>query len=180
MRSILVFSFALVISASSYSQTNAYSLQVTGNNAQQYPLANYQGQKIMFVILPTTQTSNDSAFIARVDSIALAYPGALKTFAVPSYEDGYYADSSSTLMQWYQSSLDTSIVISQPLYTHIASGAQQDSLFSWLTHSAQNTMFDYEISGTGTMFFLNAQGGIFGIIGSEGEFSNKALNRMLP
>jgi hypothetical protein len=157
-----------------------YGLSVTKADSTQYALSGYQGQPLVFVVLPATQTASDTAFLARVDSVALAHAGQAKFVAVPSYEDGYAADSLNTLANWYAAALDSSILLSKPLYTHRASGAQQDSVFAWLTYSAQNGHFDYEVTGAGTMFFVDGQGNLYGLFGPEAKWSNKAINKVLP
>jgi len=76
--------------------------------------------------------------------------------------------------------LDTSISITTPLFTHASSGPQQHNLFNWLTHSEKNIHYDYEITGPGTIFFINEQGELYGIFGPEVKFSNRVINRVLP
>jgi glutathione peroxidase-family protein len=173
---ILLTGFSLAC----FSQTSVYGITITGVNNQQYPVGNLQGKILMIVLLPSTQTSADRAFLKRVDSISLAHTGSLQTIAVPSFEDGYAADSANTLLSWYQAALDTSIIVSQPLYTHKSSGIQQDSLFRWLTDVTQNTHFDDEVEGAGSMFFVDPSGTLYGELGVGAEFSDKAINKVLP
>jgi hypothetical protein len=139
----------------------------------------YQGKGIWITILPASQSAQDSAYLSRIDSIGSSKKEKFTTIVVPSYEEGYFEDSSHTLMQWYRHSLDSSIIITQPLYTHKSSGLQQNSLFDWLTHTEKNRHFDFEINGAGSMFFINEQGVLYGVFGAEAKWSNKLLNHVM-
>ena len=173
---VLVSSFFI---SSSYCQQSFYGLTVTTINGKQHTMKEYQGKKIWIVILPATQSASDKAYLSRIDSVGMVHKEQFTTIVVPSFEDGYSTDASNTLAQWYQASLDTNIIISQPLYTHSSSASQQNSLFNWLTHSQQNTHFDFEINGPGAMFFINEQGVLYSVFGSEAKWSNKVLNHAM-
>ena len=162
-----------------FGQVSCYGYAVTNAGNQQYTLGNYQGEKIMLVLLPSTQTASDSAFVARIDSVALANAGSLKIIAVPSYEDGYASDSIGTVQQWYMGLLDSSVLMSQALYTHKTSGSQQDSVFQWLTNASMNMHFDDDVPGAGSMYFIDEHGNLYGVFGPEAMFSDKALNKVL-
>lgn len=172
--SILLFVF---ITNGSYAQLD-FNIHTMGGS--DYELSSAAGKKIIITILPATQTSEDSLYLHRLDSISIAEQDKVKVVAVPSFEDGYIEDSLNTLLNWYQSTLNSSITISQPLYTHAASISQQDELFNWLTHSMLNTHFEVEVTGAGMMFFIDEQGNLTGVFGPEARFSDGVLNKMLP
>jgi hypothetical protein len=159
--------------------TNAYTNTITDISGKQHSLQDFQAKKIWLVILPSAQNPDDTAFLARIDSIGKTFHEQIKTIAVPSYEDGYYNDTANTLISWYQESLDTSIIISKPLYTHLTSDSQQDSTFRWLTHSNLNSHFDTDVSGPGTMFFIDTEGNLIGVFGRVTMWNNQILNLML-
>jgi glutathione peroxidase-family protein len=162
-----------------FSQSSLYQLSVTGVNHQSYPLSSFQGRKIWVVVLPATRTAADSAYLSRVDSVTLANHAGLSTIVVPSYEDGFAGDSTG-LLAWYQSALNSSIVISQPLYTHKTSAGQQDPLFQWLTKVEGNTHFDADVEGACESFFIDGSGVLYSVFSPDARFSNKALNYVLP
>jgi glutathione peroxidase-family protein len=181
MKQFLIFILSSCLTTTSvFAQSSIYNLTVTRADALLYPLSNANGQTLMIVLLPAMQTASDSAFLRRIDSIAEAHAGSLQTIAVPSYEDGYTDDPAHTLLNWYKASLDSNIIISQPLYTHKSSGTQQDSLFRWLTDVTQNSHFDDEIEGACGFFFVNAEGTLYGEFEPGAKFSNKALGKVLP
>jgi hypothetical protein len=178
MKLVIGFVLCLLVTKS-YCQQSLYGLSITAYNSNQHNMQEFKGKKIWIIILPATQTTGDSAFLNRIDSIGLAQKGLMTTIVVPSYEDGYPTGTSGSLTQWYHAALDTSIIISQPLYTHASSGASQSGLFSWLTHSAQNAHFDFEVNGPGTMFFIDEQGTLYSVFGTESKWSNRIINHAL-
>lgn len=181
MNKTLLLSTLMYLSTMACSgQTALYNYSITTPGGQTFPAVAYQGEKILFVVMTSTQTATDTAFIARLDSIAIARKGRLKIIAVPSFEDGYVADSAKTLLNWYSNSLDTSIILSRPLYTHKSSGAQQDSIFQFLTHATMNVHFDDDIAGGGSMYFIDEEGNLYNVFDPAAMFSNKALRMALP
>ncbi len=176
MKAIMALIVATGLCSACFSQVSVlYGTNISGTNSKSYSISSYKGQKIMIVVLPSTHTATDSAFLKRIDSVSVAHKGQLKTIAVPSLDDGYVTDTANTLLKFYQASIDSSIIVSQPVHTHRAS-VLQNGLFSWLTHSSQNVHFDYDVSGPGMMFFINEQGGLYGVFGPEAMFSDKVLN----
>src|SRR6516162_9061336 len=93
---------------SAHAQTSIYNYSVTTTSGQVYSLGYWQGKKIMIVVMTSTQSSTDTAILARINSIALAHAGTLRVIVVPSYEDGYTNNQQNTLLSWYASSLDSS------------------------------------------------------------------------
>lgn len=110
-------------------QSSIQHLSVTGADGKQYSLRTYAGKILWFVLVPTSTSSSDSAFLARVDSISLAHKGSVQTVAVPSSDDGATDNGKTALIAWYKALLDPSIIIAKPIFTHKTSGSKQDMLF---------------------------------------------------
>jgi len=170
----LLFLFIILTSL-----TGVFDLSITGLNGSTHTLGEYQGKKIAIIILPPTANSKDSTLLLKVDSIALANISRLKIIAVPSFDDGYTENNQKMLTNFYQSMIDSSILVSQPLYTHKTSGTQQDALFNWLTHVDRNTHFDNDVKGAGNLFLINEQGKLIGVFEPGALRNNKFLNRLL-
>jgi len=118
--------------------------------------------------------------LQRLDSIHNANQTQLKIIAVASYEDGFTDDTIAVdLLPWYQSLLDTEIVLTQGMHTHKSSGTEQHALFVWLTNAGQNGHFEEEAGSPGQMYFINELGELYGVFGPGTKWSNKVLNRML-
>jgi len=169
-----------IIFLSSFAFTDSlYNYSFTGIDGTTHSFNEYQGKKILIVVLPSSQTAEDSTYLTRIDSIAQANTSQLITIAVPSYEDGYTGDTLTELPQWYLSILSSSVILTQGMYTHKASDTLQNPLFSWLTTTTLNNHFDEEVGGPGEMYFINEQGELNGVFGPEAKWSNKIVNRML-
>ena len=154
-----------------------YSNNVVSVTGTQYNFQNFKGEKICLIILPVTQGFNDSLLLIKIDSIALASKSKIQWIVIPSNEDGYDNGNNNTLIQWHQSLLDASIIISKPLFTHKSSGTvQQDKLFYWLTHSTMNAHFDSEVSGPGSIFLIDTKGALIGVFGPATIWNNQFLN----
>jgi glutathione peroxidase-family protein len=179
MRFVLPGVISLLVSLSGFTQSSLYTISLLSADGQSHAIGEWQGHKIWVVVLPATQTSPDSAFLSRVDSITRANQSKLTTICVPSYEDGYAADSSE-LLNWYRASLDSLVLISMPFYTHKISAGHQAPLFQWLTNVSQNTHFDDDISGACQSFFIDESGTLYAVFDPDARFSNKAINRVLP
>ncbi|HWB27599.1 MAG TPA: hypothetical protein VG738_19115 [Chitinophagaceae bacterium] len=156
-----------------------YDYSITTIESQTHSLGEYQGKKILIMVLPASQTADDSAYLQKMDSVALANSSGMAVIGIPSYEDGYNDSLLTTLQPFYRSLLDTSIIISQGMYTHQSSDSLQNPLFNWLTHVSGNTHFEQEVGGAGEMYFINEQGELYGVFGPEVRMSTKILNRML-
>jgi hypothetical protein len=179
MKLFLTSIILLAASAGLRAQGGIYGITFSDMGGIQHTVGDYQGQKIWLVVLPATQTGVDSAFLQRVDSVALANAGQVKTVCVPSYEDGYSDSLQAALQPFYVGLLGTSVTITQGMYTHQASGGQQHPLFAWLTHVSGNTHFEEEVGGAGEMYFVDTQGSLYGVYGPEAMYSNKVLNNAL-
>jgi len=156
-----------------------YDYSITTIEGATHTLQEYQGKKILLTILPITQTADDSAYLHRIDSLALADSGSLVIIGVPSYEDGYADSLLTTLQPFYRGLLDTSVLITTGMYTHQSSDILQNPLFNWLTHVNGNTHFEEEVEGACQMYFINPQGDLYGVIGPHGRFSNTILNDLM-
>ena len=174
---IIFYSMLMVIQPAK--AQSCYDQTVQTRDGKTIPLSAYKGQKILIGILPGSQSQNNGAILTRIDSIAKALDGKVVMIAIPSYEVSNGTDSIDVLLKWYKSVFTSNIIQSIPVYTNKSSTARQDNLFNWLTHSSKNTHFDYEITGGGTMFLINENGELTGIIAPEAMFSNKALRMML-
>lgn len=158
---------------------SVYSFSVPTIEGQSSSMQEFQGKKVFITILPITQSQDDTIFLQKIDSFAVANAGQYIFIAVLSYEDGYNDSLLSKLKTFYRSFLDTTIRISQGLYTHQLSGSMQNPLFNWLTHVNGNTHFEKEVTGPGQMYFINEQGELYAVIGSESKFSNEIFNKIV-
>lgn len=138
------------------------------------PLSVFAGTRVMVVILPVTQTADDSAYVIKLDSICDMYAGRLKVLGVLSYEDGYSDSAGATIKSWYAAIKSSNLIITTGIYTHKSSTGQHD-FFGWLTHADQNVHFDDEVSGVGEKFFIDERGALFSVYGPEVGLSTRLV-----
>ncbi len=173
----LLFAFLLTLSPQP-ADTGFYTFSITTLEGQTHTLQEYQGRKILMVVLPVSQSAEDSAFLKRIDSVASVHSTTLTVIGIPSYEDGYEDSAATALQTFYRSVLDTSVIITQGMYTHQSSDSMQHPLFNWLTHATGNTYFEQEVEGVCEMYYINENGTLSGVIGPEAKFSNTVINKM--
>ena len=160
-----------------YGQTSnsIYSDSLVGQGNKVHHFQKFKGKKILLMVLPSVQNDSSTAMLKTINSIALNYKGRVQIIGVPSYELGYKEDSINNLMKWYQLLLDSSIIITKPVYTNRSSREQQNVPFYWLTHSSQNKHFYNEI-GSGMLFLIDEEGNMKGTLGIWNE---QMLNMIL-
>ena len=143
---------------------NLYNYSITTADGNDVSLDQYQGKKVLIVVLPVTKTSQDSVLLIAMDSIVKF--GTAAVIGVPSYEDGFQDDSSESLTTWYRSLAGDSVVITQGMNTRKGSPYQSD-LFAWLTSKDLNGHFDQDVMGAGTKYLINETGDLYGVASPE-------------
>ena len=100
---------------------------------------------------------------------------AVKVIAVPTEDFG--AISNLSVLKSLQKSL--TLVISKPLKVKKGGLQTQNSLFSWLTNTSQNTHFDYDVESEGQLFIVSEKGTLFTVLPKEASFdlANSIINQ---
>ncbi len=142
-------------------------------------LSVYSDKKVMIVTLPLQQTANTDSMLYSLDTLAAARANELKVVAVPSIEDGFTVGQKNELLQWYRSKLDTSIIITDGLYTHKSSGIQQHPLFVWLTHDAENGVFDVDANSPGFKYICNNSGKLYAVLNTHTKMHGSLVQKVL-
>lgn len=177
MKSLILL--AICISSSmTMSVDGFYSFSVTTLDGQTVSMSTLQGKKAMLVVLPVTSTTSDSLYLSTLDSLSRAYESQVTMIGFPSFEDGYSADSLSSLTIWYRSIIGNQFVISRGIYTRKAS-AGQDSIFAWLTHASSNGHFDQDVDGPGQTYFINENGQLYTMIAPGIPLTNRIMQKLL-
>ena len=155
-----------------------YSIQITTINGADKSLSVFQGKKILVVVLPTSQRSQDSAFLKTIDSIAHNYSSSLSVIGVPSFEFGYNAENARTLRHFYNGLLGQRVTITEGMYVRKTSPMQHE-LFRWLTRKEKNVHFDEDVEGIGEKFFINEGGDLYAIVGPNAILTQRLLQKLL-
>jgi glutathione peroxidase-family protein len=155
-----------------------FDLSVTTTDGNDLPLSQYQGRKMMVLVLPVTQTGADSALLQLLDTLSIRYADSITMVGVPSYEDGFADDSLESLLPWWRSLLGEQFLITGGMSTRKLS-AYQTPLFSYLTHADQNSYFDGDVAGAGEKFFIDQDGDLCGISTPDAAFDEDIFKAML-
>lgn len=139
----------------------------------------FLGKKLMIITLPVVRNAAADSILYSLDTLAAAHQSNLVIIAVPSFEDGYTASQNSTLQQWYRSKLGNYIVVTRGLYCRKTSGSQQHDLFKWLTNKNKNEKFDIDVESPGYKFFINGNGGLYGVFRTNVRIGSLAVNKAL-
>jgi glutathione peroxidase len=150
--------FSILIISSGFLATSIYDFTVTTMDDEDINLKTYSGKEVLFVVLPTTHTKSDTSFLFTLDSIYQNFADSLQIIGVPSYEDGYVDEDMDSLKTWYQSLLDSNIVISVAMHTRKSQGEIQHPLFAWLTNQTKNGHFNIDAQGARQVFFISKTG----------------------
>ena len=114
-----------------------------------------------------------------IDSIRAAHRDSVRVIGTVSNEDGYNAENKTALLVWYRSRLDTSILITDGIYTHKTSGTQQHPLFTWLTSSEGNEVFDIDAASPGFKYFINGRGELYAVLHPHTRLSSPLVHRLI-
>jgi glutathione peroxidase-family protein len=174
---IFIMLFFLLLTTSLQAQS-VYDLNCKTSDSITQLIKGFPGKKILIVVLPTTQTSKDNSMLKQLDSISRVHTSDLKIIGVPSVEDGADKDHYASLKHFYRSILNDNIIITTYVNTRKTS-TNQDKMFAWLSHAAQNNHFDSDVKSVWTMFILNEKGELKGVLGTSANFPLRILNRLL-
>src|SRR5689334_4033296 len=133
---------------------SVYTISITTIEGDNRSISSYEGKKILVITLPIVQNSSSDSLLYSLDSIRAVYSNSLVIIASPSYEDGYIPGNKNTLKTWYRSILDSSIIITDGLYSRKTSGNLQHPLFKWLTDKDKNGHFDNDVTGCQNKFVI--------------------------
>src|SRR5215831_15923983 len=85
-----------------FSNKDVYKIHFTTIDGEDTSLKEFIGKKIMIVILPTTQTSDDSVFLRSVVKASENYGNKISVVGMPSFDDGYTEADSNKVAYYYR------------------------------------------------------------------------------
>jgi glutathione peroxidase len=160
------------------SVTSLYSIHITSINGQDKSMSDFAGKKLLIIVLPVTTTPADSQYLERVGQVSRTYADSVNVIGVPAYEYGFTTASQSAISQRYTSLIGSQVFITSGMYVKLSS-AKQHPLFSWLTHSTQNGVFDEEVKGVGQKYFIDSYGQLFGVLSAAFTLRDSLMARLL-
>lgn len=146
-------------------------------NGEVRQLNEFEGKKIIVILLPVEQTEDNLRSLNRLDSLSNRYSSQYTIVGIPSIEDGFTDIPAESLKTWYKSILKDHIILTAGMYTKKNSPLQHP-LFRWLTNKSENMHFDEDVAGPGTKFFITEQGELNGVYSPDAELNEQLLDRM--
>jgi len=156
-----------------------YDLSVVSLDGAPVPLSQFQGKKLLIVVLPVSRQANDISLLKAMDSISRKYSVQISVIGIPSGENGYVADSLASLKQFYGSLMGSQILLTQGMYTNKSSGSRQSALFAWLTDKNKNTHFDQDVKGPGHKFFIDQKGQLLAVFPPDIPLSDRTMQHLI-
>lgn len=156
-----------------------YDLSVVSMDGTTVPLSQFQGKKLLIIVLPVTRQASDIRLFQAVDSISWKYNTQISVIGIPSSENGYVADSLVSLKQFYSSLMGSQVLLAQGMYTNRNSGTRQNGLFAWLTDKSKNTHFDQEVKGPGHKFFIDQKGQLVAVFPPDIGLSDRMMQHLI-
>ena len=156
-----------------FSLDNIYDLDIqlvaSGQPVSMYSFAN---KKILIATI--SSDSPDTVLLRFLDSLQTA-DTSLKVMAVPviagndAVNDRFIAD--------LQNSMALDFIITKSARARKNEGANQHSLFRWLTNVTRNGHFDTDVGGPGQLFIISRSGILYSVL--ENNVPRQILNRVL-
>ena len=75
-----------------------YSLHFTTLEGNNKSMQDFQGKKLLVLVLPVTNSSADSTFLHKVDTFSRRYADSVTFVGVPAQEFGYQAANAGALL----------------------------------------------------------------------------------
>lgn len=162
-----------------YIVTGFYDIPLNDISGTPVSLSSFQGKKLMIIVLPSASNNTNDELLDAVDDLSKQFADSISFIGVPSYEYGYSSERHDSLHTWYRAHIDSQVVITQGMYTNIASDSLQHPLFKWLTNDDQNSHFKEYVTGPNTKYFISEEGKLLGIAGPERSLNGSLINRVL-
>jgi len=175
LKAILAITIFSGISFSS----SLYNIQITTMDGLNKPMSDFQGKKLLVIVLPVNRTAADSLYLSAVDLLSKRYKDSVNIIGVPAYEYGYQDANLISLNLYYRSILGLQVTLAKGMYVMKSSGSRQHPLFSWLTHAGQNNQFDQEVKGVGQKYFINGNGDLYAVLSSVVTIRDALMREML-
>lgn len=175
LKSILLILFCTGVAAAG----NLYNIHITTLEGLDKPMSDFQGKKLLVIVLPVSTNASDSQYLRKVDSVSRTYQDSVNILGVPGFEYGFQDADTASLRQYYRSILGDQVILAGGCYVKKSSGELQHPLFSWLTHSDQNEQFDLDVRGIGQKYFISGNGELYGNLSAAVTLRDSLMIKML-
>jgi glutathione peroxidase len=155
-----------------------YTISVTSIDGVNKPLSAYQNKKVFVIVLPTVQSTANTAKLQSIDSLCNALASNVQIIGVPAYEFGFTSANKQTLNTWYRTKLRNQILITDGMYIKKMAGIQQHALFAWLTNADKNGSFNNEVEGVFSKYLVWDNGNMVANFAPNTRLNSTAIAEM--
>jgi len=154
-----------------------YSMEINNLEGRKMSLKDFQGKKILIVILPVAATDTTIS-IEELSVLQKKYINSLVVIGVLAEETGYSPKEEKGIKNLYRGR-KPAFSVAEGMKVKKEAGAAQSKLFQWLTSKEKNRHFDQDIKGVGHKFFVDEQGELYAVMGPQIKLSNPVIDRIL-
>lgn len=148
--------------------TGIFDLHFTDVDGNQINLFDYQGKKILFV--NTASNSPDSSQYASLETFYQKYKDSVVVVAFPSDDFSNEPLSNEQIKNFVEGNYNAHFIIASKV---ALIGENQDSVYHWLTHNAENGVMDVNITSDFFKILVDSDGSLIGAFdNSVGPMSN--------
>jgi glutathione peroxidase len=173
-----LFSLIVLFSLVSFSVLeDIYDISFKTIDGKPVNLNNYRGKKILFIILPLSNSDTSVSF-AELSSVQTKYASSLVVVGIPGIEAGYENSDAAKLKNLYKDQKEN-FILAEAMKIRKLSGIQQSPLFQWLTDKDKNGHYINDPTGPGYKFFVNERGGLYAVMGPKIKLTNPVIDKVL-
>lgn len=154
-----------------------YHIALSDIDASSIDLGSFRGRKILIVVLPLS-AQDTSVTVAELGAVQSRYGDSLIIIGVPAEEFGYTSSLAQLVKELYAAQ-PSGFIIAGGMKVKKTSASGQSPLFQWLTDRHRNRYFDRDVKGTGDKFFIDENGELYAVVGSQVKLSGPLAAKML-
>jgi len=139
--------------------TSIYSINIQKLDGSTVNLGSFSGKKM--IIIEFDAGNYDKSQLKLLDSLQKANAGAI-VIGVPAKDFGT-APNVQTVKN-IATTLNLSLIITQPVFVKRSAGGNQHPLFKWLTNVSENTHFNYDADQPGQIFMVSEKGELYALL----------------
>jgi glutathione peroxidase len=152
-----------------------YDITIKTIDGQKIELSQYKGKKLLFILLPLS-AQDATVSVNDLAQLQTKYQGSLVVIGIPAEEAGYKKQDADKLKKMCREA-GANIIIAEGMKTK--KGAEQSSLFQWLTNKDLNRHFDQDAAGVGSKFFIDENGELYAVLGPRTALSSPLMDRVV-
>lgn len=176
MRQIILFLMALTLVLTGEAQ-DVYSLSFNTIDGKPVHLSDYRGKKLLFITVPLS-AADTSVLASELRALQTKYASSLVIIGVPMADQGFKASDATKVKDLYKDQ-KAGFILAEGMRVKKTSGAEQSSLYQWLTDVNRNKHFSVDIKSSGYKIFLDESGRQYAVMPPQLRLGNPVIEKIL-